>query len=142
MEELLKMGLSVYEAAGIIGLSIIIIAILVILLLRTQSHRIRAMQRTVIAQEEIVSKFQKQLNEKMEETLDRCEESCRKKDEIINQQQLQIEELRRKNEVHARNEVWFRNEIENLEIRIADLEKNDDIRETRSKRKIRRRPET
>lgn len=131
-QALIKLGLNVYQVAGIIGVLVFILALLVVSILRFYSKRVGQ-------QAAEIREIRDDLQTRMDETLDECKQTCREKDALIESHRINVEELRRQVAVHQRNEVWFKNEIENLQDRLTELEKPSELPTTGSKRKTRRR---
>jgi chromosome segregation ATPase len=141
-EALVKLGLSVYHVAGIIGVLLLLLSLVVVLLLRSYTHRITSQKKEIEHAMSKVEEMQDEIDRRSRQTLDDCEAKCKRKDEIIEAHVAKINELSQKVAVFERNEGWFRNEIRNLEDRVNELEHDDDIRTSRGKRKPRRRAQT
>jgi len=137
-EALIKLGLNVYQVAGIIGVLVFFIALLVVLLLRFYSKRVSSQAGEIKAARDEVEKLRVEMKEDLQANLNDCENKCNEKDKLIDKMRNDMEELKRQVEIYKRNEIWMQNEIQSLEDRIANLEGDHDIQSTGSKRKSRR----
>lgn len=110
MEELLiKLGLNIYQVAGIIGVLIFFIAILIFLLLTGYARRVSSQQKEIETARVETKRAQDEAKLQLKELLDDCENKCTEKDKEI--------------QTYRNNEQWFRNELHNAENQIRELKR-------------------
>jgi chromosome segregation ATPase len=122
-ETLIKLGLSVYQVGGIIGLLVFFIAILIFLLMTFYARRVSSQAKELKAARDEANSIRDKMTQQLEQMLRECETTCDVKDKLIEDQRNIIEGLRSQITTYKGNEQWFRNEIRNLEDQLNEFRK-------------------
>jgi polyhydroxyalkanoate synthesis regulator phasin len=113
-ELLIKLGLNIYQVAGIIGVLVFFIAILIFLLLGFYARRVKTQQTEIDGARKQAKEVQEKFEKQLKDALDDCENKCAEKDKAI--------------QVYINNERWYRNELHNSQSLVEELRR--EIQET------------
>lgn len=111
---LANLGIKSYEAAGVIGFLVFLVAVLIFAIFSLYARRVKLQTVEIITAHSEVQAMRDKMEKQLENMLLECEKACDKKIAHIEKLREIIKDLERQLAVHQRNEIWFQNEIRNL----------------------------